>query len=80
MLLFSFLEWGYCIIEVFLISRVGLLDIEVSSFQGVGVPLYTEVSSFQGVGIEELHCIQGVLILGGWSRGVSLLYIHFMIR
>ena len=31
---------------------------KVSSFQGVGVPLYTEVSSFQGVGIEEFHCIQ----------------------
>ena len=30
----------------------------MSSFQGVGVPLYIEVFSFQGVGIEEFHCIQ----------------------
>ena len=30
----------------------------MSSFRGVGVPLYTEVSSFQGIGIEEFHCIQ----------------------
>ena len=45
--------------EVSSFQGVGVpLYTEVSSFQGVGVPLYTEVSSFQGVGVEEFHCIQ----------------------
>ena len=60
----------------------------MSSFQGVGVPLYTEVSSFQGVwniGAPEVSSFQGVriedrsstvyrgvLISGGWNRGVPL--------
>ena len=39
---------------------------------GIEVPLYTEVSAFQGVGIEEFHCYRGVLISGGWNRGVPL--------
>ena len=49
---------------------------EVSSFQGVGIEgstVYSEVSSFQEVGIEGFHCIfKGVLISGGWDRGVPL--------
>ena len=29
-------------------------------------------SSFQGVGIERFHCVQRVLISGGWNREVPL--------
>ena len=58
--------------------------IKIAIFFVVVESLYTEVSSFQGVGIKEFHCIQrfcwnrvvplytelGVLISGGWNRGV----------
>ena len=45
--------------EVHVPVVISVLNIEVSSFQGVGrVPPYTEVSSFQGVGIEGFHHIQ----------------------
>ena len=35
----------------------GVLNTEVSSFQGVGIEGSTEVSSFQGIEIERFHCI-----------------------
>ena len=34
------------------------------------------MSSFQGVGVEEFTVHSGVLISGGWNRGVPL-YTHF---
>ena len=50
---------------------------EVSSFLGStrGVPLCTEVSSFQGTVYRG-----GVLISGGWNRGVLLYTVVFLLQ
>ena len=46
--------------EICLFHRVGIN--EVSSFQGVGVPLYTEMLSFKGFEFHCIHYYRGVLI------------------